>query len=277
VPGGSISGGVALCGNASTGLLRPSAYIPSLLGFGVEYVVKQSKVQNPKGKVTLCIPSFYDLQGNSTAPQLNWYKITCNAIASLAITNPTATFTSKANVAKYNPSTGELTAIEGNCTIVLDLKDVVTTGCSNVQDLIGITVYRNAGGVWYSNNWSTTKTVPGSICGGDLTVTGTTSSSSSIAFADRTTEILAQPGTLQLLRVRAYPNPTSNHFTLNIQGGNAGDQVIIRVTDIIGNLVYITSGAPQRNYTFGENLKAGAYLVEVIQGKTRRFLKVVKQ
>jgi IPT/TIG domain-containing protein len=277
VPGGAISGGVVLCGNTATGLLRPSAYIPTLLAFGVEYVVKQSKVQNPKGKVTVCVPSFYDLQGNSTAPQLNWYKITCNAIASLAITNPSATFTSKANVAKYNPSTGELTAIEGNCTMVLDLKDIVTTGCSNVQDLVGITVYRNAGGLWYSNNWSTSKTVPGNICGGDLTVTGTTSTSSTIAFADRAPGLAEQSVMVQTFQVKAYPNPTSNHFTLDVEGSSVADQVIIRVTDIAGNLAYVTSGAPQRNFTFGENLPAGAYLVEVVQGQTRRFLKVVKQ
>jgi len=277
VPGGSISGGVVLCGSTSTGLLRPSTHIPSLLGFGVEYVVKQSKVQNPKGKVTLCIPSFYDLLGDSTAPQLNWYKITCNAIASLAITNPTATFSSKANVAKYNPSTGELTAIEGNCTVVLDLRDIVTTGCSNVQDLVGITVYRNAGGVWYSNNWATSKTVPGTICGGDLTVTGTTSAQSTIAFADRAAGLPEQPGMLHWIRVRAYPNPTSNLFTLNVEGSGADEQVVVRVTDMVGKLVYTTSGAPQRNYTFGKNLKAGAYLVEVTQGQIRRFLKVVKQ
>ena len=277
VPGGSISGGVVLCGSTSTGLLRPSAFIPSLLGFGVEYVVKQSKVQNPKGKVTLCIPSFYDLQGNSTAPQLNWYKITCNAIASLSITNPTATFTSKANVAKYNPSTGELTAIEGNCTMVLDLKDVVAIGCSNVQDLVGITVYRNAGGVWYSNNWATGKTVPASICGGDLTVTGTTSASSTIAYAEGAIGLPEQPVRLQSFRVRAYPNPTSNHFIVNVESSGAEEQVIVRVTDMIGKLVYTASGARQRNYTFGEDLTAGAYLVEVIQGQTRRFLKVVKQ
>jgi hypothetical protein len=275
VPGGSISGGVVLCGNTSIGLLRPSAYIPSLLGFGVEFVVKQSKVQNPKGKVTLCIPSFYDLQGSSTAPQLNWYKITCNAIATLAITNPTATFTSKANVSKYNPSTGELTAIEGNCTVVLDLKDIATTGCSNVQDLVGITVYRNAGGLWYSNNWVTSKTGPWNICGGDLTVTGTTTSST-IAFADRAPALAEQSVTRQSFRVRACPNPTSDYFTLDVEG-NSTEDVIVRVTDMTGKLVYVTRGASQRNYMVGENLTAGVYLLEVIQGQVRRFLKVVKQ
>jgi hypothetical protein len=63
---------------------------------------------------------------------------------------------------------------------------------------------------------------------------------------------------------------------VNVEGGGA-EQVIIRVTDVIGKLVYITSGPPQRNYTFGEDLTAGAYLVEVRQGQERQFLKVVKQ
>ena len=266
-----------MCGNTSTGLLRPSAYIPSLLGFGVEYAVKQNKVQNPKGKVTLYVPSLYDLQGNSTAPQLNWYKITCNAIASLAITNPTATFSSKANVAKYNPLTGELTAIEGNCTMVLDLKDNITTGCSNVQDLVGVTVYRNAGGLWYSNNWAGGKTVPRNICAGDLTVTGTTSATSTAAFAYRTMSLPEQTAMPYSFRVKAYPNPTASHITLNVESNDLQDKVTVRVTDVIGKLVYIASGAPQRNYTFGENFAIGTYVIEVTQGRTQSFLKVVKQ
>jgi hypothetical protein len=277
VPGGSISGGVVLCGNTSTGLLRPCTYIPSLLGFGVEYAVKQNKVQSPKGKVTLCVPSFYDLQGNSTAPQLSWYKITCNAIASLAITNPTATFSSKANVVKYNPATGEQTSIEGNCTMVLDLKDIITTGCSNAQDLVGITVCRNAGGVWYSNNWTASKTVPGNICGGDLTVTGTTSASSTIAFSDKAMILPEQSSASNSFRVTAYPNPTATYFTLHVESPGSNQKIILRVTDVIGKLVYLANGVPQRSYTFGENFPLGAYIIEVTQGQKRRFLKVVKQ
>jgi hypothetical protein len=161
--------------------------------------------------------------------------------------------------------------------MVLDVKDIVTTGCSNAQDLVGVTVYRNAGGLWYSNNWSGGKTVPGNICSGDLTVTGTMSSSSTVSFPDRSIGVPEQSDTTRSFSVRAYPNPTSTYFTLNVEGSSAEEQIRIRVTDMIGKLVYVTSRAPQRNYTFGENLKPGVYLVEVCQAQIRRFLKVVKQ
>jgi hypothetical protein len=276
VPGGSISGGVVLCNNTSTGILRPSTILPSLLGFGVEYLVKQGKAQSPKGKVNLYIASFFDIQGNSTFPALNWYKISSNAIASLAITTPSATFTSKANVAKYNPVTGELIAIEGNCTMVLDLRDVSISGYSNLQDLVGVTIYKNAGGVWYSNNWATSKTVPKNICGGDLTVSGSTTASATrtAALLSQEAERLPEP---VVFSVRAYPNPSEHYFAINLQSTNLHDKIEIRVNDIAGRLVYVTTGVANREYRFGKNFVPGIYILEIRQADNRSIIKLIKQ
>jgi hypothetical protein len=282
VPGGSISGGVVLCGSTSTGLLRPSSIIPSLLGFGVEYVVKQGKAQSPKGKVNLYVPSYFDLNGTSTFPTLNWYKITSNAIAGLAITSPTATFTSKANVSKYNPVTGEVIPIEGNCTVVFDLKDIITTGHSNNQDLVGITIYRNAGGAWYSNNWVTSKTEARNICLGDLTVSGITSASTTpvarINTSATTTQVDVTPAPTLLFDIKASPNPTTSYFNVKLESDNISQPISLNVVDISGKVIEMRKNlVAGQTFQLGAAYRPGMYFVELLQGDRRRIVKLVKQ
>jgi hypothetical protein len=284
IPGGSISGGVLLCNNTSTGLLRPSTsvFTPSLLGFGVEYVVKGSKVQSPKGKVNVYVPSYFDIDGTNTYPNLNWYKFSSNAIASLAITSPKATFTSKANVSKVNFFTGEIiTAIEGNCTMILEIEDISRTGQFNFQDKVGITVHKNAGGIWYSNNWVLSRTEPKAICGGDLTVTGTTTTTPPITSSQggmKTTETAeSRPITVMPLSAKAFPNPTETNFNLFVESGNAKEDVQVTVYNVAGVIVHQVKGAANRNYKFGDKWIGGTYFVLVRQGKETSTLQLMKQ
>ena len=278
IPGGSISGGVLLCGPSSSGLLKPAtlAITPSLLGFGVEYTVKGKQVQSPKGKVNLYVPSFFTYEGVNTFPILNWYKISSNAIASLSITSPKATFTAKANVAKYNPVTGETVAIEGNCTMVLDLEDLNTQGQFNFQDKVGITIYRNNGGNWYSNNWVVSKTVPTTICGGDLSVTGAISSALTRSTTNTSTEMESTAGVLPF-NVKVFPNPTQHQFSLVLEGAT-DEKVQIVVYDALGRQVKMFE-KPGANMPirFGMDLKNGVYVVEVRQGDNQKTLKLIKQ
>jgi hypothetical protein len=281
VPGGSISGGTLLCGSTSSGQLRPSTVIPSLLGFGVEYVVKQGKVQSPKGKVNLYVSSYFDLNGTSTFPTLNWYKISTNAIASLTITGKTSTtnakasFTSKASVARFNFITGETIPIEGNCTTVMDIEDVSITGSINFQDKIALTIYRNSGGVWYSNNWVTSQTVARNICGGDLTASGTTSPISSPSVLDESTRLnLVTPGTF---KVRAFPNPTTHLFTIDVQS-SSNEPIEVKVFDMIGHMVYYRKGLlKEEHHRFGQMLTDGMYMLHVTQGDKQQTITIIKK
>jgi hypothetical protein len=278
IPGGSISGGVLLCGTNASGLLKPATSIltPSLLGFGVEYTTQGKQVKNPKGKVNLYVPSFFTFEGVNTFPHLNWYKISSNAIASLAINSPKATFSGKANVARYNPLTGETIPIEGNCTMVLDVEDWCQTGWSNTQDKVGITIYRNNGGNWYSNNWVTSKTVPTTICLGDLTVTGTTVTPPPIS-SPLTRSVMEQAPQVLPFNVKAYPNPTEHQFTLQLDG-STDERISVTVYDMAGKQVKkVERGGGPAPIRFGEDLKVGAYIVEVRQGVNRKTIKLVKQ
>src|SRR6266487_3075871 len=68
-------------------------------------------------------------------------------------------------------------------------------------------------------------------------------------IAPVTMAISRQAETVQLMpfKVNAYPNPTEHYFTLNVQSDNLNEKVEIKVHDILGRQVYITSGAANKN------------------------------
>ena len=161
--------------------------------------------------------------------------------------------------------------------MVLDLEDLNTSGVNNFQDKIGITVFRNAGGVWYSNNWMTSKTVATNICGGDLTVTGTTTALLTSVNTITSSGAMEKSAEIKSFNVNVYPNPSEKQFTLILDGAT-GEKINVTVYDVMGRqikrIVRVGNFSPIQ---FGEELKAGAYIAEVRQGDNRKILRLVKQ
>jgi len=77
------------------------------------------------------------------------------------------------------------------------------------------------------------------------------------------------------LALRATPNPTDHHFTLEVKSDKI-TPVVIRVFDIHGRKMYERTGG-QGSYNLGSDLTKGIYIVEVIQGDRREQLKIVKE
>ena len=71
------------------------------------------------------------------------------------------------------------------------------------------------------------------------------------------------------------PNPTETEFTLTLSGNN-NKQVELRVIDMYGRLVYHTTGSGNQSYKFGQRFTSGVYIVEILQGKLARNLKIIK-
>ena len=88
----------------------------------------------------------------------------------------------------------------------------------------------------------------------------------------------AEPETgLPGFTIKAIPNPSANYFTIRLAGGDGTAKMSLRVTDIFGrtieqrdNLQYTGSLLVGRGY------RPGVYIVELIQGNTRRQLKLLK-
>ena len=79
------------------------------------------------------------------------------------------------------------------------------------------------------------------------------------------------------INVQAYPNPSEKDFNLILTGFSTTDAITIKVTDLLGRVVYQTAGAAKLQYKFGANLIAGMYNVQVVQGNVQKSIKLVKE
>ncbi len=79
------------------------------------------------------------------------------------------------------------------------------------------------------------------------------------------------------LTVQAMPNPSSNYFTIFVNGTSSKEMINMKVTDVMGRAIeqrqYLRAG---QALNIGNNFKAGIYFVEISQGKEKVTLKLVK-
>lgn len=73
-----------------------------------------------------------------------------------------------------------------------------------------------------------------------------------------------------------WPNPSSDGFKLDVQS-SSNENAVLSIFDINGRLVSNVNAGSQQTISFGENLKAGIYMVVVRQGNNSNTFKVVKQ
>lgn len=82
---------------------------------------------------------------------------------------------------------------------------------------------------------------------------------------------------LARLSVTVQPNPSTNYFTLALQG-SSNNTVLIRVTDAAGRLIETKAGlAANTTQQIGQNYRPGVYYAEIVQGKERVVVKLLKQ
>ena len=78
------------------------------------------------------------------------------------------------------------------------------------------------------------------------------------------------------LKIVVAPNPSTKEFTLTINN-HAAEKTTIVVTDMIGRIVYQSSGEAKKNYVFGEAFLPGIYILKLMQGDNVSTYKLVKQ
>lgn len=79
-----------------------------------------------------------------------------------------------------------------------------------------------------------------------------------------------------ILKISAYPNPSSSSFTLILDGGT-NENVTVSVTDLLGRKVYQSTDGVKKQHHFGNELKAGIYILQVTQGNEKQSLKLIKE
>ena len=73
-----------------------------------------------------------------------------------------------------------------------------------------------------------------------------------------------------------WPNPSIDSFKLEVQS-SSNENTVLSIFDINGRLISNVNAGSQKSISFGENLKAGIYMVVVRQGNNSNTFKVVKQ
>ncbi|MCC6258240.1 MAG: T9SS type A sorting domain-containing protein [Chitinophagaceae bacterium] len=76
---------------------------------------------------------------------------------------------------------------------------------------------------------------------------------------------------------KVYPNPSSTEFTLDLKGFNLNEKLKISVTDLMGRVLYRNEDMARLQYRIGKDLFPGVYKMQIIQGKKRMSLKLVKE
>lgn len=80
----------------------------------------------------------------------------------------------------------------------------------------------------------------------------------------------------QTLDVNVYPNPSVASFKLKAVSSNANEVMHVRIVDNLGREHKRLQMKAGETITFGAELKAGSYFVEVSQGKNKTVKKVIK-
>jgi uncharacterized protein (TIGR02145 family) len=84
------------------------------------------------------------------------------------------------------------------------------------------------------------------------------------------------PSTLPTsMEVNVYPNPTTSQFNVQVKSSST-EAAVVRVLDFTGRFIKRVKLSSNSNVNLGSDLKAGAYMLEVKQGKEVKMVRVVK-
>jgi hypothetical protein len=92
----------------------------------------------------------------------------------------------------------------------------------------------------------------------------------------RSTESSTPKLEIEPMRVNVYPNPTSNAYQLFVKSSKPSQIIKVRVFDVQGRVFKTFAFNSSETVSFGNELKAGVYFVEVRDGDEVKTMRVVK-
>jgi trimeric autotransporter adhesin len=276
ITGGYIVGGGRVPNTNSSGYVKANAALPTCFEFDIVYTKSGS---NPKGKATVMVMS-YNKPDGTLDNKIHKYLISTSAIALLNVSatgttaapSATGTFSSKANLVELLPN-GTTLALEGGATFQM----VAYQSCT--EQKLAITLYRKAGGVWFSNNWNspTASTVLQGINGGKVYVDGGCLSAPRPTRTTVTNNQLDQQAVTSTFDLKASPNPTKSTFTLKVGSDLAAESINLRIYDLNGKVVHMQKGLVSgQTLNVGQEFTPGVYFAELTQGSRRKLVRLMK-
>ena len=146
-------------------------------------------------------------------------------------------------------------------------------------DKIRMKIYnKNNGTIIYDNQPGASDAVlPTQAVGANSTVVinGNNSSLTS-ANTNQKAEMEAKaPEVSNDLDVIAFPNPSSNNFTINVNA-KTNERITMQVVDMYGRIIETRNVTMNSMIRFGDRYSAGTYFVRVTQGKQHKEIKLIK-
>jgi hypothetical protein len=180
------------------------------------------------------------------------------------------------------------------CNYVMSTNNSATYTISDVPEALSYTWTVPDGcminGQFMVNNTFTTNQTsiqvkfPDNFAGDNITVTANSNCGSSPTTAlaieacnGGKSSIPVSKNTIGLdnINLSVFPNPTTTEFRLNINT-TGKDQITVRVWDVQGKIIKTMKMMPYETIKFGNELKTGSYMVEVMQGNKKITQRVIK-
>lgn len=122
---------------------------------------------------------------------------------------------------------------------------------------------------------ATNGVLPDASCQFSVTVVcgpATTLATGELSMPDK---LQSESLTLQDLAVVAYPNPSTNYFSLMVQASSK-EKIIMQVVDMYGRVIEARNVNANTLIRFGDRYRPGTYFVRIMQGKERKQVKLIK-
>ncbi len=277
-------GGYIVPTNMSVGVMPADAGRKANFGFNVKYNQKNTNLQ---GNINYIfrrkengVVRLYQVKGNSMT------SLTVNMNDAAEGGTKTAVFVGKCNVTDVtNPAAPVPVPNTGNSIMQVIVTDASQSGAT---DKYGITVWNASNQLFHSSNWESTKTTKLVLRGGNIVVSGTTSSmltrsapgttepSPSGVNKSAVIEKSEVPVVDDKLNVAVMPNPSSTNFRIAVSSKDLKEPVKIIVSDMLGRIIETRITYAGEIETIGDKYRSGTYAVRIIQGKKIRQLKLIK-
>jgi uncharacterized repeat protein (TIGR03803 family) len=270
-----VTGGGFVILSSSSGEKAGEAGSKNNFGFNVKF---NKKGNNPQGNFNSIIRRT-EWNAKRSRNELHVYTIKSNSITALSFQPSTtgglrAVFTAKANIREISNGNGGGTVVP-NATVEVQVTD---NGEPGTNDRIAITVWDMPGKLWFASNWNGAAAQQQQLAKGNVQIHSSGSSAPTVVSQGRlsTTEtVTAEMSTG--INLFAFPNPSSSLFTVTIGTGDKVNKIEVKVFDIAGRLVQSFDNInADQTIQLGSGYRPGVYVVQVVQGKEHKQLKLVK-
>ena len=146
-------------------------------------------------------------------------------------------------------------------------------------DMIRMKIYnKNNGSIFYDNQvGASDATLPVQAVGANSSVVINKSyANATTATAKQNSEMQAADDKVYVgLDATAYPNPSTNNFSMIIHG-DAQEKIWMQVIDMYGRVIETENVVPNSIIKFGEQYRPGTYFVKIRQKGKQKTIKVIK-